>query len=118
MASASLVASGLSRPSFMSRPRRLSSAEFFWLAFVTVQVLDGIMSYIGVAKHGPGIEANPLVAWYLGAFGPALGFAAAKLFAVTCGAVLYFTARHQWVAALTLLYLVFAVGPWIHVLAG
>ena len=98
--------------------RRLTSAEILWLVFVLVQVLDGAMSYIGVSLHGPAIEANPLVAWYLNAFGPAVGFTAAKLFAITCGAVLYVTARHRWVAALTLLYLVVAVGPWARILSG
>jgi hypothetical protein len=99
------------------RARRLSRTEVLWLAFVSVQALDGAMSYIGVTLHGPAIEANPLVAWYMGAFGPAVGFTAAKLFAVMCGAVLYLTARHRWVAVLTLLYLVFAVGPWVRILA-
>jgi hypothetical protein len=99
------------------RARRLSKAEVLWLVFVSVQALDGAMSYIGVTLHGPAIEANPLVAWYMGAFGPAVGFTAAKLFAVMCGAVLYVTARHKWVAVLTLLYLVFAVGPWASILA-
>ncbi len=96
--------------------RRLSNAEILWLAFVAVQGLDGVMSYVGVIRHGPGVEANPVVGWYLSAFGPAVGFTAAKLFAVTCGAVLYITARHRWVAALTFLYLIFAVAPWLNVL--
>jgi hypothetical protein len=100
------------------RARRLSRAEVLWLAFVSVQALDGAMSYIGVSLHGPAIEANPLVAWYLSALGPAVGFTAAKLFAVMCGAVLYVTARHKWVAVLTLLYLVVAVGPWAQILAS
>jgi len=115
----SAVVSGGGQTAFSGvRGRRLTKAEMIWLAFVTVQALDGAMSYIGVFTHGLGIEANPLVAWYMSAFGPALGFTAAKLFAVTCGSILYITARHRWVAALTLLYLAFAVGPWAHVLAG
>ena len=108
---------GLGRPRLFAS-RRLSHAEILWLAFVTVQALDGAMSYVGVSLHGPGIEANPLVGWYLAAFGPAVGFTAAKLFAVTCGAVLYITARHRWVAVLTILYIVFAVGPWVHLLSS
>jgi hypothetical protein len=96
--------------------RRLSKAEFVWLAFVAVQVLDGVMSYIGVRTHGAWIEANPLVAWYAATFGPAVAFTAVKLFAVACGTVLYLMARHRTVAALTLFYLAFAVGPWVHVL--
>ena len=114
MASAPITISGITRPTLLNwRP---SGALTLWLAFVVVQILDGVMSYVGVSLYGPGIEANPLVGWYLSAFGPAVGFTAAKLFAVTCGAVLYVTARHQWVAVLTVIYLVFAVGPWVTVL--
>jgi hypothetical protein len=119
MASPSAVVPGLNRPGLFRVPtKRLSNAEFLWLAFVTVQALDGVMSYIGVHRHGLSVEANPLVSWYLITFGPAIGFAAAKLFAISCGAVLYITDRHRWVAALTLLYILFAVGPWVHVLVG
>jgi len=125
MASAPVLASDLRQPStpgaggFGSTTlfrNPLTVTEVVWLVFVTVQALDGVMSYIGVSVHGPGIEANPLVGWYMGVFGPALGFMIAKLFAVTCGGVLYVTARHRWVAALTLLYVVFAVGPWTQLL--
>jgi hypothetical protein len=117
MASVPVAISSFDRPSPLKR-WRLSGVQFLWLAFVIVQALDGAMSYIGVSLHGPGIEANPLVGWYLAAFGPAVGFTVAKLFAVTCGAVLYFTARHRWVAILTVVYLVFAVGPWLRLLSS
>jgi hypothetical protein len=117
MASAPVAISGFEPPTVLKR-WRLSGAQMLWLAFVVVQALDGAMSYVGVSLHGPSIEANPLVAWYLGAFGPAVGFTMAKLFAVTCGAVLYLTARHRWVAILTLVYIVFAVGPWVQLLSG
>ena len=96
--------------------RRLSKGEFVWMAFVTVQVLDGVMSYIGVHTFGSWIEANPLVAWYAATLGPAVAFTAVKLFAVACGTLLYMTARHRTVAVLTLFYLAFAVVPWAHVL--
>jgi hypothetical protein len=96
--------------------RRLSNAELAWLAFIAVQFLDGVMSYIGVQRIGSQIEANPLLAWYLEIFGPAIAFTGAKLFAIACGGILYLTDRHRWVAALTVVYVVFAVGPWLHVL--
>jgi hypothetical protein len=99
-------------------PRRLSKAELAWLAFVTVQALDGIFSYVGVYTIGSEIEANPLLSWYVSAFGPAAAFAGAKLFAVGCGAVLYLTGRHHWVTFLTAVYVIFAVGPWVHVLSS
>ncbi len=95
---------------------RFSRAELVWLAFVTVQALDGIMSYIGVSTFGSWIEANPLVAWYASVFGPAVAFTAVKLFAIACGTMLYLMSRHRTVAALTLFYLAFAVVPWAHVL--
>lgn len=100
-----------------SLPRRqLSGTDILWLAFVGVQALDGVLTYIGVRTFGIGIEANPVVAWYAEAFGPAAGLAAAKAFAIACASVLYVTARHRTVAVLTLLYLVFAIVPWAHVL--
>jgi hypothetical protein len=117
MASAPVVASGFNRLS-PGPIRRLWYAELLWLAFVIVQALDGAMSYIGVSLHGLGIEANPLVAWYLGVLGPAAGFTVAKLFAVTCGAVLYVGARYMWVGLLTVVYVIFAVVPWVRLLSG
>jgi hypothetical protein len=117
MASAPVAITRLDRPPLF-KGWHLSPAQIVWLAFVAVQALDGAMSYIGVSLHGPGIEGNPLVAWYLSTFGPALGFTVAKLFAVTCGAVLYMTARHRWVAILTVVYVVFAVVPWVSLLSG
>lgn len=96
--------------------RQMSSIDFLWLAFVAVQVLDGVLTYIGLRTFGLEIEANPIVAWYAEAFGPAAGLAAAKLFAIGCASVLYVTARHRTVAVLTILYLACAIMPWAHVL--
>jgi uncharacterized protein DUF5658 len=95
---------------------RFTKAEVVWLAFVAVQAMDGIMSYVGVNTFGSWIEANPLVAWYASIFGPAVAFTAVKLFAIACGTMLYLMSRHRTVAALTLFYLAFAVMPWAHVL--
>ena len=97
--------------------RRMPWPELIWLSFVLVQVLDGVMSYVGV-HHIGWMEANPLVEWYTMILGPALAFTVVKLFAVACGSVLYLKARHRTVAALTLFYLVFAVGPWAHVISN
>ena len=76
-----------------------------------------ILQYVVIALLGVGLVVTS-VGWYLSAFGPAVGFTMAKLFAVTCGSVLYFTARYRWVAILTLLYLIFAVGPWVGLLSN
>lgn len=98
--------------------RQLAAVDVLWLTFVAVQALDGLLTYIGVRTFGIGIEANPIVAWYAEAFGPAMGLVAAKAFAIACASVLYLTARHRTVAVLTLLYLAFAIVPWAHVLGS
>ena len=36
------------------------------LIFLVVQCLDGAMTYLGVTRWGPGIEANPLVSAAVG----------------------------------------------------
>ena len=96
----------------------LRPGDAVFLAFVLVQVLDGVMSYVGVRHFGPWIEANPIVGWYAELLGPALGFLGAKVFAVGCGTVLSAMSRHGTLALLTAMYVLFAVAPWIHVLAS
>ena len=102
-------------PTGVSR-RQLAAADILWLTFVAVQVLDGVLTYVGVLTFGIEIEANPVVAWYAQTFGPAAGLIAAKAFAVACASILYVTARHRTMAVLTLIYLAFAIVPWAHVL--
>src|SRR5262245_21117954 len=70
MASAPLTIISVSRSAFVGG-RRFSNNELLWMGFVIVQALDGAMSYVGVSMHGPVIEGNPLVSWYLTALGPA-----------------------------------------------
>ena len=95
-------------------PGKENLAEAIWIAFVIVQALDGAMTFIGIQTFGTRIEANPLVAWYVSALGPAVALFAAKLFAVACGAALYLTEYHKTIAVLALTYLLGAVGPWAH----
>jgi hypothetical protein len=97
-------------------PGKDSLAEAIWIAFVVVQALDGAMTFIGMDRFGVHIEANPLLVVYAQALGPALALAAAKLFAIGCGAALYLTAQHKTLAALALIYVFGAIGPWIHLL--
>ena len=98
-----------------ARPR-VGDAAF--LAFVVVQIADGLLTYRGIAAFGIGIEANPLVAWCVGTFGVALSLIVIKLFAVTCGSVLHLNTMHGAVGALTLVYVAVAVWPWTRVLAS
>ena len=95
---------------------RLSTATIILAAFVLIQALDGLLSYLGVSTHGLWLEGNPIVSWYAHQLGPGVAFAGAKLFAIGCGAVLYATGRHAWLVVLTLVHLVAAVGPWTYIL--
>ena len=97
------------------RPTRVRAAQAIWIAFVLVQALDGVMTFVGMHTFGPSIEANPLIAWYAHALGPTVAVSAAKLFAVGCGVALYLTAHYRTIAALAITYVLAAVGPWIHV---
>lgn len=95
-----------------------AGADAIWVAFVLVQALDGALTMVGIGTIGLGIEANPLIAWCAQAFGPAAALLGAKMFAVACGVVLYLTGRFQTLASLVVLYVVLAVGPWVHLLSS
>jgi hypothetical protein len=88
------------------------------LVFFVVQCLDGLLTYLGIAQWGPGIEANPLISSAVAAAGPETGLAAAKLMAVGCGIVLHLRRVHHVVALLTALYVVVAIVPWTILLLG
>jgi len=102
-------------PQAVARPR-LSAASLILGAFVLMQALDGLLSYLGVSAHGLWLEGNPIVSWYAHQFGPGAAFIGAKLFAIGCGGVLYLAGRHAWLAVLAVLHLVAAVAPWTYIL--
>jgi hypothetical protein len=82
------------------------------LIFLFAQLADGALTYVGVRVFGLEIEANPIVSWYIAAFGVGAALVAAKLLAATCAMTLHMTARHRTVGVLTILYLAAAVWPW------
>lgn len=82
------------------------------LAFLVVQLLDGIFTYLGVTIWGPRIEANPIVSSAVSAIGPGAGLVAAKLLAVGLGIVLHLRRVHNLVALLTAIYVCAAILPW------
>jgi hypothetical protein len=88
------------------------------LAFLGAQVLDGALTYIGVHSYGVGIEANPIVGWYIAVLGIGYALFATKALAIACAALLHVFARHRVIGALTILYLALAVRPWVHLLAA
>jgi hypothetical protein len=88
------------------------------LAFLAAQFFDGALTYIGVHHYGLGIEANPIVGWYIAVLGIGYALLATKALAIACGAVLHLFARHRVIGALTILYFTFAVTPWVHLLSA
>ena len=88
------------------------------LVFVLTQIADGLFTYFGIKMFGAGIEGNPLVAWYVVAYGAGVAVAGAKGLALACGAALYIRAMHRTIGALTLIYLTAAVWPWFQIFTG
>lgn len=82
------------------------------LAFITVQCLDGALTYLGLHHWGSGIEANPLVATAISLAGAGAGLMVAKGFAVGLGMLLHLRRVHLVVAMLSLLYTAVAIVPW------
>lgn len=82
------------------------------LSFLLVQALDGVLTYIGIAWRGPGIEANPLVSSAVAYAGVGAGLTATKLVAAGCGILLHLRRIHHVVAFLIAIYVAAAILPW------
>jgi uncharacterized membrane protein len=70
--------------------------------FLLAQAADGVLTYVGVTTLGIHLEANPLLASLMHAFGQGAAVAAAKVVASV----------HGILAVLTGIYILAAVLPW------
>jgi uncharacterized membrane protein len=86
------------------------------LLFLVAQMLDGVLTYVGVSLYGLHMEGNPLMAWLMANLGQGPALATAKVAAGMFGIALHLSAVHKAVAILTVLYLTVAVLPWIAIL--
>ncbi len=106
----------------LARPAALITRARFGhvviLAFLFTQTWDGACTYLGIKTFGIEIEANPIVAWYVVAFGVGGAIIFVKGLAVACAAALHVHSRHWTLAALTLLYVFGAIWPWTQLLAS
>src|SRR5688572_11256148 len=93
-------------------------ATIVFAVFLTAQVLDGVLTYIGVSLLGVDVEANILLATSMAAIGTPSTLIAAKLLACGCGYVLYRTAWHRPLAITAGLYVGVAVVPWLGIMAA
>jgi hypothetical protein len=85
--------------------------------FIVVQLIDWIATSQGLALFGTSVEANPLLRFLMERYDTITVLTTSKLFATMAGSFLHFLNRHSMVAALTLLYTLFAIIPWMKLLA-
>jgi hypothetical protein len=100
----------------MLKWRHWRFGEVALAVFIMTQVLDGVLTYIGISRFGTEVEANALITWYTLSLGVGLALIGAKVFAVLCAAILYVNQRHRIIGVLTIVYLAAAVWPWTRVL--
>jgi hypothetical protein len=86
------------------------------VAFLLAQCFDGIFTYVGVLTYGIGIEANPVIASLMAAFGFGPALAGAKIVAGMLGICLHLRQIHGAVALLSVFYLTVAILPWSYIL--
>jgi hypothetical protein len=110
---------GTALPRVWNQPRRRSVfGDVVLLAFLLLQCLDGVFTYVGVITLGSRIEANPLIAALMAHFGDAAALVGAKLLAAVLGIGLHVGQIHTAVALLAAFYLLVAIVPWIAILFG
>ena len=80
--------------------------------FLLAQAADGVMTYVGVTTFGVHLEANPLLASLMNAFGQGAAVTAAKIVASGLGISLHLIGVHRVLAVLTGVYFVAAIVPW------
>ena len=86
------------------------------LLFLLTQMLDGVLTYVGVSTYGLHMEGNPLIAWLMATMGEGPAVTTAKVAAGFFGIALHLSAVHKAVAMLAVFYLAVAVVPWMAVL--
>ena len=86
------------------------------LVFFCAQAADGVFTYLGIQAFGRMIEANPLISYLIQIMGAGPALAGSKLAAIGCGSLLHLLTVHRIVAALTGVYLVAAIVPWVYLL--
>lgn len=100
---------------YTMHPRMLGH-QLVFAAFLLTQILDGILTYVGVSAFGIAAEGNPLLAWLMASYDEVIALAGAKILAACCGVALYILAVDRLLAVLTLVYIGGALVPWTLIL--
>jgi hypothetical protein len=88
------------------------------VVFLLAQYLDGIFTYLGIARFGLAVEANPLIAALMSTVGGGPAIVIAKVVAIGLGMALHLGRVHRAVAFLAAFYFAAAVVPWSIILFG
>ena len=89
------------------------SPKLILTVFFIAQIFDGLLTYAAVAVLGVVGEGNLLLAAGIQAAGAGPTLLVAKTVAAGCGLWLYARGCHRVLGALTGLYLVAAIAPWL-----
>ena len=100
----------------MSPARPSLFGDVILVVFLLAQCFDGVFTYVGVLSFGVSIEANPLIAALMDAFGQGVALTTAKVVAAALGIGLHLRNVHGAVAVLAAFYLVVAILPWSMIL--
>ncbi|MCX6544971.1 MAG: hypothetical protein NTV05_11250 [Acidobacteria bacterium] len=98
---------------FRWSPTRSWFGDAVILLFLLAQAADGMCTYIGLSTMGVGLEANPLLLTLITSFGLGAALTSAKIFAAILGMSLHRLGVHGILAALTGIYVVAALLPWV-----
>lgn len=91
------------------------SPRLILLVFLLAQLFDGLLTYTAVAVLGVVEEGNLLLATAMQAAGAGPALFGAKMIAAGCGLLLYIRGCHSILGALTGLYFLAAITPWLYV---
>jgi hypothetical protein len=94
----------------------VASGHLVLAVFVVFQCADGLITFHAVTMFGAIAEGNPLLATWIVIAGAGPALFGAKFIACACAALLHWHGYHRILGGLAVLYLVLAVGPWLHVL--
>ena len=99
------------------------SRDFIYLGFflASLQIFDGVLTSMGVARFGVVMEGNPLLKSLMLTFGPANTLFAVKFLSIlTVGLLTFLARRIKWVkdiiGLLSCVYLFAAILPWLYIL--
>ena len=97
-------------------PAKHFTGHLVLAVFVVLQLADGLITFQAVSLFGPMAEGNPLLVAWISLVGAGPALVGAKLVACGCAAFLYRAGYLRVIAGLATVYLLVAVGPWLHVL--